>query len=118
VKTRIDVPAAEFREALSEAGWLVESVMEGEQWWCREWWCLQSVWSPQTARSFVFFLVDPEDMTAQQPIYAVSASLVPPDQAIGRGSNEHTLYFRRGWTAEIPKFVSYLATLREHQRDR
>jgi hypothetical protein len=112
MSSRATIPAEELRRALADGGWHVESVHDGDEWWCREWWQLRSIWSPSDAKAFVAFLVDPQDQSQTPKIWAVRASRRPPARREDL-QDERTMSLSRRWRQELPDFIQYLATLRD-----
>ena len=108
--SRATIPAAELRFALAKGGWRIESVQEGEGW-CREWWRLSSNWSPQTAEAYLSFLLDPQDSSRVQRIWAVRASVTVQVRNL-ESEGVYTLPFTRSWRRELPHLIRYLAALR------
>jgi hypothetical protein len=65
------VSAAQKRQVeaeLEHAGWRVamREVPTNDAWWIDELWVIESAWSPQGARAFVTFLVDPQAVSERQ----------------------------------------------------
>lgn len=111
MRTRIEIPATELRLAIAEAGWRVETVEDGGEWWYRELWHLKSTWSPQNCEAFLFFLVDPHDDSRNPKICAVQASATRPSDRLD-SEGQHTLYFGKGWPRKVSQLIDYLGTLR------
>jgi hypothetical protein len=104
-------PDPELWAAIEEAGWQVEAVEEGDEWWCRELWHLKSTWRPQTSEAFLCFLIDPQDDSRVPKPWAVKVSRKRPSQWQNQADelNVSCRGRKRSW---IPGVMSYLGTLR------
>jgi hypothetical protein len=111
----ITVPALAIRDALLENGWTVAEVVKAHEWWCAEYWRIQSTWSPQQAQAYLLFLADPQDTHPwkhhldHREVWAVAASTdVPADRPVA-GRFAISL---NGWRAHIPELMQHLQGIR------
>jgi hypothetical protein len=110
MRTRQEIPAAELRAALAEAGWEVASVDEGAEWRRRELWRLQSIWSPRDRQAFLTFLTDPMDDSPNPKIWAVLASATGPTRDAADG---YSASFGKEWPTHLSQLVEHLSALRD-----
>jgi hypothetical protein len=104
-------PDPGLRAAIEEAGWRVEAVEEGDEWWCRELWHLKSTWRPQTSEAFLCFLIDPLDDSRVPKPWTVKASRKRPCTWMQQ-PGEFTVSCRSSARSWIPGVMSFLSTLR------
>ena len=71
-------PQQKLRDYLEVDGWDIASARETDlEWWADEIWELRSRWSPEGAKAFVTFLVDPQHEGLRkkgQNVWGVGAS--------------------------------------------
>lgn len=108
---RAATPDPELRAAIEEGGWWLESVEEGDVWWCRELWHLKSTWRPQEREAFLCFLVDPQEESRIPTPWTVKVSLRRPTNWMQQ-SGEFTVSIRGPGQSWIPGLISCLNTLR------
>lgn len=102
--------ADELRSQLSKHGWEVAEIEQPfeDEWWAAEFWLIESVWSPQGARVYLTFLVDP--IGEGRDIWAVHASEERPQY---RPVDDNPLMsLRHGWKKELRDFIESLHRFR------
>ena len=115
---------AKLFNQLPEHGWRIAGVEENLEWCAHEMWLLESVWSPVGSRTYVTFLVAPDDPilpydkthTKVKSVWAVMASPTKPRDHLST-VNQFTLSFGQGWEKELPAFFEHLSLLRDQNRD-
>jgi hypothetical protein len=99
----------ELLRRLSDVGWKVAETVEVNEWWADEVLCMTSEHTPQSARFYLTFVVDPQvdDHHHRPPgefVWAVIASAsVPTGRACSPG--DYLLSLGRGWARNLPNFV-------------
>ena len=112
VKT-VEQKLADFLEV---EGWNIERRHETAlDWWADEIWELRSRWSPEGARAFITFLVDPQfegDRSKGQAVWGIGSSSMFPQSREEAESHGIISVGSRRFKAEIEDFLSRLDELR------
>ena len=103
-------------DRLAGAGWELAGTEDLDHWWADEVWHLRSVWSPQNAKFYLTFLVDPqfEIHRKRKPgegVWAVLASVSLPVRWQA-AEGEFTFSLGHGWLARMPDFIASVSKFR------
>jgi hypothetical protein len=104
----------QLEEGLERDGWRIVERAVAPHWWASEVWTIESLWRPVERRLWVMFLVDPQlyrSDRADQEVWAIGLSSIPPAQLDGRPSGEP---INKGhWEASLNVILDQARQLRD-----
>ncbi len=116
---------AELLKQLPKHGWAVAEVKDDEsewfnlEWWEDEIWILESIWSPNTSKLYLTFLVDPQapihGRKKGEDIWALKASV---ERLEDWKSQEGVMFLglSHGWENQLSGFLKCLSELRNENK--
>lgn len=99
-----------IREKLIENGWKINELEKAElDWWAKEMWQLESVWSPVGKTAYISFLIDPMSDLQNPSVWAIEISDEQP--VYGKERNCFLVSLKQ-WKNEQNKFLTFLDKVR------
>lgn len=104
-----------LQDFLETDGWQIEEIYSIDlEWWADEIWKLTSTWSPNSAKAYLTWLVDPQHDGLRrkgQSVWAVGASKKFPDSS-REAQSEGAVSLNKSFKQELEEFSLNLENLR------